>query len=138
MTLDDEKIFFLKNIRQIDEKYLKIAANSKQSELFYQLIEKNLSFANKIFTELLRYTNNKKYIDAYLNHIGEHIVDINYTEYNIINSKKKLSIAIITCAIIWSFNETSQYKHTSVNNSLPHDSYGLINEMIDFINMFKI
>ena len=92
--------FFLKNLKQIDKKYLKIIANSTQSELFYQLIENNFIFANKIFLTLVKYSEIKKYLNAYLNHIGEHIPDINYDEYGEINNKKKLIIAMISCAVV--------------------------------------
>lgn len=112
-------------------------ASSKQSKLFYDLINTNTNFSEKIFTELIRYLKKKKYLDSYLNHIGEHILPFDYSEFYAIKNKKEHCLAIVTCAILWAFNETSQYKYTAINDLLPGDSHSMINEAVEFIDMFK-
>lgn len=134
-----QNLLFLNDLKHIDENYFKVMSDSKQSQLFYALIEKNIEFANKIFFQILNYTDVKTYANSYINHISEHIPNYDYSENRLVNNKKKISIAIITCSIIWAFNETTEYKNINVEkNLLPHDSYNLINYAIDFINMFKM
>jgi hypothetical protein len=77
-----------------------IVENSKQSELFYILIEKNIIFLEKIIESLITYSAQKKYINNYLHHISDHIDYINYDNFLIIKNKKIHSMCILACAIL--------------------------------------
>lgn len=128
---------FLEDLKKIDEKYMHIISESKQTALFYELINKNRIFVNKIFKVIAAYSANKPYLNRYIEKIEQHLSDIDYSSCTLIKEKKMHSIAIIACSIVWAFNETSQYKYTCVNDALPHDSYDVHNETIDFIDMFN-
>ena len=130
-------IELVEELKKIDEKSLKIVLDNKQSKFYYDFLEKNSVFLFKIFNELENYINKKPYLNLYIKHINDHITEINYVNFKIIKNSKLHSLVIIACSIAWAFNETSRYKYTTINDCVPHDSYSLINESIDFIDMFK-
>ena len=117
---------------------MKIEINSRQTKSFYDLIEKNSEFLIKSIEAVEEYSEKKKYLNPYLEHITEHLPKIEYEALKKIKNKTVHATTILCTALIWAFNETSKYKHTTKNNAFEHDSYSIVNEIYDFIEMFKI
>jgi hypothetical protein len=79
---------------------MKIEINSRQTKSFYDLIEKNSEFLIKSIEAIEEYSEKKKYLNPYLEHIAEHLPKIEYESLKKIKNKTAHATTILCTALI--------------------------------------
>jgi hypothetical protein len=92
--------YLFSEIQKIDEMYIKIDSDSKQTKDFYKLIENNTLFLEKSFTSIKIYISKKPYFNFYLKHIASHLPYINYKNFVCIKNDIDYSIIILLLALL--------------------------------------
>lgn len=93
----------------------------------------------QIFNSLKKHDSKKKTFKPYIKYIKSSLnSNIVYENMNIIKSEDDYCYCLLSIAIIWSFNETSESKYTENKLKEANDSYSMIKETISFINSYKV